>query len=63
VDVHQSGRCARAWERTGAFRTGANAMLFDAAGMSFISAEDFAVALVNELEESAHVRERITVSY
>jgi len=48
--------------RTGAFRLGGDQLLVrDAA--SRISAEDFAVALVDELETPAHSRRRFTVGY
>jgi len=32
-------------------------------GDSKISAEDFAVALVDEVEKSRHIRQRFTVAY
>lgn len=48
--------------RTGKFRLGGDALLRHAGGSS-ISAEDFAVALVDELEEPAHSRRRFTVGY
>ncbi|GAA1556734.1 NAD(P)H-binding protein [Actinomadura kijaniata] len=50
-------------ERTGTFRTGGNRLLTDAAGDSRISAEDYAVALVDELEKPQAVGRRITVAY
>jgi putative NADH-flavin reductase len=50
-------------ERTGKFRTGTNQLLTDAQGRSFISREDFAVAIVDEIENPIHVRERFTVAY
>lgn len=50
-------------ERTGAFRLGGDALLTDDEGDSRISAEDYAIALVDELEKNAAVRERITVAY
>jgi putative NADH-flavin reductase len=50
-------------ERTGKFRTGHNELISDAAGTSFISAEDFAIALVDEAESGAHIGERFTVGY
>ncbi|MEV0646530.1 NAD(P)H-binding protein [Phytomonospora sp. NPDC050363] len=50
-------------ERTGEFRVGGDALLSDAEGRSRVSAEDFAVALVDTLEKGDHVRERITVAY
>lgn len=50
-------------ERTGSYRVGKDALLTDANGNSWISMEDFAVALVDELERHAHSRERFTVGY
>ena len=50
-------------ERTGRFRLGADELVADAAGKSFISAEDFAVALLDEVETPAHVRKRFTLAY
>ena len=50
-------------ERTGTFRLGGDDLLFDAEGESFISAEDYAVALVDEAESPKHVRERFTIAY
>lgn len=49
--------------RTGRYRTGHNDLLVDERGRSQISAEDFAVAVVDELEHAAHIRERITFAY
>jgi putative NADH-flavin reductase len=56
-------RFFRPGERTGTFRYGKDHMLFDASGNSAISMEDFAIALVDELEKPQHVRERFTVGY
>lgn len=50
-------------ERTGSYATGGEEMVRDAAGDSRISIEDYAVALVDELERGAHVRARFTVAY
>ena len=50
-------------ERTEKFRTGADELLTDAEGRSFISAEDFAIALVDEAESGAHIGKRFTVGY
>jgi putative NADH-flavin reductase len=50
-------------ERTGRYRKGTNSMLFDNAGVSQISMEDYAVAMVDELECAAHHHERFTVAY
>jgi len=50
-------------ERTGRFRLGTEQLLVDAAGNSSISAEDYAIALVDELETPKNVRQRFTVGY
>jgi len=50
-------------ERTGKFRLGGDQLLTDANGKSHISMEDFAIAMVDELEHSAHSRRRFTVGY
>ena len=50
-------------ERTGVFRTSGDALLSDGYGRSFITAEDFAIALVDEAESGAHVGERFTAAY
>jgi hypothetical protein len=49
--------------RTTKFRTGLNQLLKDANGNSHISVEDFAVAMVDELETPKHLRQRFTVGY
>jgi putative NADH-flavin reductase len=50
-------------ERTGTFRVGGDALLTDAEGNSRISAEDYAIAFVNEMENGEHPRSRISVAY
>ena len=50
-------------ERTGKFRLGGDQLLTDANGKSRITFEDFAIALVDEVEKPAHVRKRFTVGY
>jgi putative NADH-flavin reductase len=50
-------------KRTGVYRTGGDAVLEDARGRSRISRADFAVALVDEAEQAAHVRQRFSVAY
>ena len=50
-------------ERTGKFRLGTDQLLVDDEGDSAISTEDYAVALVDELEEPKHERRRFTVGY
>ncbi|MDE8650584.1 NAD(P)-dependent oxidoreductase [Novosphingobium album (ex Liu et al. 2023)] len=49
--------------RTGHFRLGRNDLLIDANGKSHISMEDFAIAMVDELEKPSHSRQRFTVGY
>lgn len=49
--------------RTGKFRLGGGRLLVDADGYSRISVEDFAVAMIDELEKPAHSRHRFTVAY
>jgi hypothetical protein len=50
-------------QRTGKFRIGADQLLKDKDGNSKISREDFAVAMIDELENPKHVRKRFTVGY
>jgi putative NADH-flavin reductase len=50
-------------ERTGKFRLGKDQLLVGADGQSHISMEDFAIALVDELEQPKHPRDRFTVGY
>jgi len=52
-----------AGERTGKFRLGIDQLLTAADGKSSISFEDFAVALADEIERPAHIRQRFTVGY
>jgi putative NADH-flavin reductase len=49
-------------ERTGKFRLGKDQLLTSEKG-STISYEDYAIALVDELEKQAHSRQRFTVGY
>lgn len=50
-------------ERTGVFRLGGDDLLSDAEGKSFISAEDFAIALIDEAEKPQHAGRRFTAAY
>ncbi|MCG5074031.1 NAD(P)-dependent oxidoreductase [Paraburkholderia tagetis] len=50
-------------ERTGTFRTGADTLIADTRGESRISAEDYAVAFVDELEQGRFIRQLATVAY
>ena len=50
-------------ERTGRYRTTGDQFLVDAAGKSFITFEDYAVAVLDELEHPRHVGRRFGVAY
>ncbi|MCE4943821.1 MULTISPECIES: NAD(P)-dependent oxidoreductase [Streptomyces] len=50
-------------ERTGSYRTATDDLIVAADGSSRISAEDYAVAVLDEVEEPRHVGERYTVGY
>ena len=50
-------------QRTGKFRLGTDQLLKDANGQSRISVEDYAMAMINEVEKPAHMRQRFTVGY
>ncbi|MTV41778.1 NAD(P)-dependent oxidoreductase [Duganella radicis] len=50
-------------ERTGKFRVGGDQLLTDAQGQSRISVQDYAVAMLDELERPAHPRRRFSVAY
>jgi uncharacterized protein len=50
-------------ERTGKFRLELDRMLVDAGGKSSISVADYAIAMIDELENPRHSRKRFTVGY
>ena len=50
-------------KRTGVYRLGTDQLLVDAAGKSRISTQDYALALIDELERPTHGRARFTVGY
>jgi putative NADH-flavin reductase len=50
-------------ERTGKFRLGGDQLLVAADGVSRISVEDYAVAMIDELENPKHTGHRFTVGY
>jgi uncharacterized protein len=50
-------------KRTGTYRTTDERLLFDAEGKSFISYDDYAVAVLDELERPQHVGRRFGVAY
>ncbi len=50
-------------KRTGRFRLGTNELLIGPDGSSKISLEDYAMAMIDELETPRHVRKAFTVGY
>jgi uncharacterized protein len=50
-------------ERTGKFRLGGDRLITAADGKSSISYEDYAIALVDELDKPQHIRQRFTIGY
>jgi putative NADH-flavin reductase len=53
----------QAGERTGKFRLGLDHLVEDDKGQSLISREDFAIAILDEIEKPRHVRRRFTAAY
>jgi putative NADH-flavin reductase len=63
--VHPAGGFG-AWapgERTGNYRDGGHVLVVDDNGDSFISGADFAVAVLDEIENPRHSRDNFTVGY
>lgn len=50
-------------KRTGKFKLGKNQLIVNEQGESKISTQDYAVAVLNEIENPAHIRQRFTVGY
>ena len=50
-------------ERTGAFRIGTDQLVVDEKGESRISTEDYAVAMLDEVEKPRFIRKRFTIAY
>lgn len=50
-------------ERTGKFRLGKDDLIVDENGQSHISVQDYAVAMVDELEKPVHHKERFNIGY
>jgi putative NADH-flavin reductase len=50
-------------ERTGKFRLGLDHLIEDDKGQSLISREDFAIAILDEIEAPRHIRRRFTAAY
>jgi putative NADH-flavin reductase len=49
--------------RTGKFRLGKDELIMNESGESKISVQDYAVAMIDELEKPAHHKERFTIGY
>jgi putative NADH-flavin reductase len=50
-------------QRTGKFRLGTDQLLADTQGKSRISVEDYAMAMIDEVEKPKYIRRRFTVGY
>ena len=50
-------------EATGSYRVGGDVLLADEEGTSYISSQDLALAILDEIETPAHRRARFTVAY
>jgi len=59
IEMHQG----TAGIRVGKYRTALENPVFNEEGRSVLSVEDVAVALVDELEQNHHIRERFTAAY
>jgi putative NADH-flavin reductase len=59
IEMHQG----TSGTRKGTYRTGLENPVFDANNRSAISVEDIAVAIVDELENPKHIKQRFTVAY
>jgi putative NADH-flavin reductase len=66
-DLDWTSLCPAAYfepgQRTGTFRLGKNNLISNEKGESRISMEDFAIALVDELERHTHPKQRFSVGY
>ena len=58
-----AGVFAQEGKKTGNYRLGKDDLIVDAEGNSHISVQDYADAMVNELEKPAHHKERFTIGY
>jgi putative NADH-flavin reductase len=50
-------------QKTGKFRLGTDQLITDSQGNSRISVEDYAMAMLDEVEAPKHIRRRFTVGY
>jgi putative NADH-flavin reductase len=63
VDIPRSAKSDRLGEPTGHYWVGKDQLLKNEKGESRISTQDYAVAMLDELEHPQHIRERFTVAY
>lgn len=64
IFLSPAGAFDKKGERTGEFRLGKDYLIIDPkANSSHISVQDYAVAMVGELEKPAHHKERFTLGY
>lgn len=47
-------------ERSGSYTLGGDVMILNRVGQSYVSYADFAIAMVDEIEQAKHIRERVT---
>ena len=59
IEMHQGITTGR----TGHYRIGTNSPVFDANGRSVLSAEDLAIAVLDEVENKQFIRKRFTAAY
>lgn len=59
IEMHQG----TSGERRGTYRKGLENPVFNEEGRSVISAEDMAMAILDEIEHPQHIRQRFTVGY
>jgi putative NADH-flavin reductase len=50
-------------ERTGKYRTALDTLIVNEQGQSEVSAEDFAIAIADEVENNRHIRQRFTAAW
>jgi putative NADH-flavin reductase len=59
IELHQGNGQVR----TGKYRSGLENPVFNEQGRSIISVEDMAIAIVDEIENPKHIKQRFTVAY
>lgn len=59
IEMHQG----TSGERKGTYRSGLENPVFDSNGRSLISVDDMAIAILDEIENPKHIRQRFTVAY